>query len=49
LAFVCLINREDLHFTGGLGLSGNILSTAWVCIKWQDECDWEITQAVVMA
>jgi hypothetical protein len=43
LAFACLINGEELHFTGGLGLSSSILSTADVCVKWQDECDWGIT------
>jgi hypothetical protein len=31
------------------GLSGSILSTAWVFVKWQDECDWGITQEVVIA
>jgi hypothetical protein len=28
LAFLCLINGEDLHLTGELGLSSNVLSTA---------------------
>jgi hypothetical protein len=43
LGFACLINGEELLFTDGLGLSSNVVSAAWVCVKWQDECDWGIT------
>jgi hypothetical protein len=28
LAFACLINVEELHFTGGPALSSKVLSTA---------------------
>jgi hypothetical protein len=28
LAFACLINGKELHFTGGLGLSSSVVSTA---------------------
>jgi hypothetical protein len=28
LAFACIIIGEELHFTGGLGLSSSVVSTA---------------------
>jgi hypothetical protein len=28
LAFACLNNGKELHFTGGLGLSNSVVSTA---------------------
>jgi hypothetical protein len=28
LVFACLLNGEELHFTGGLGLSSSIVSAA---------------------
>jgi hypothetical protein len=37
LAFACLVNGVELHFTGGLGLCSRVVSTAYVCVEWQDD------------